>query len=315
VLARKSRRHFQGSVEGDDQDRPVARHCCRSGGRGDHLPARWPPRRRRCPSLPRGRLRPERTPDVANAFFLVDPLDGTKEFIRKGNDFTVNIGLIEGDRRRWGSSDAPALSRLFAGDVTLGLAWTADVAPGVREYLLGRRPMPGFASTATAFCAAGIEVARHARNRGLISPRSGVPTGSALDRRSRSPCWLRAKPTVSIRGPRRPWSGTPPRAMPCCVPRVGGCSTWTASHSSMASRGSSMGAFWRQRPSARRPCGLSWRSETGWDRFPANRSADHMVRRSAGLRRSRATHFEVASRSPVGRGGAMDGMVPLDAPG
>jgi 3'(2'), 5'-bisphosphate nucleotidase len=81
-----------------------------------------------------------RTPDVANAFFLVDPLDGTKEFIRKGNDFTVNIGLIEGGSPTLGVVYAPALSRLFAGDVTLGLAWTADVAPGVRDTRR-RRPI------------------------------------------------------------------------------------------------------------------------------------------------------------------------------
>ncbi len=37
-----------------------------------------------------------RVPDVTgNAFFLVDPLDGTKEFIRRREDFTVNIALVE----------------------------------------------------------------------------------------------------------------------------------------------------------------------------------------------------------------------------
>src|SRR5271168_5375055 len=34
-----------------------------------------------------------RIPDVGGTFFLVDPLDGTKEFIKHGTDFTVNIGL------------------------------------------------------------------------------------------------------------------------------------------------------------------------------------------------------------------------------
>ena len=33
-------------------------------------------------------------PELGDQFFLVDPLDGTKEFIKKGNDFTVNIALI-----------------------------------------------------------------------------------------------------------------------------------------------------------------------------------------------------------------------------
>jgi 3'(2'), 5'-bisphosphate nucleotidase len=47
-------------------------------------------------------------------FFLVDPLDGTKEFIKKGSDFTVNIALIEKERPRFGLVYAPALSLLAA---------------------------------------------------------------------------------------------------------------------------------------------------------------------------------------------------------
>src|SRR5215203_3679236 len=34
-------------------------------------------------------------PDVAGRFWLVDPLDGTKEFISRNGEFTVNIALIE----------------------------------------------------------------------------------------------------------------------------------------------------------------------------------------------------------------------------
>lgn len=74
-----------------------------------------------------------RIPEARSRFFLVDPLDGTKEFIRKGNDFTVNIGLIEDGVPTMGVVYAPALSRLFAGDTTSATAWTADVAPGVLE--------------------------------------------------------------------------------------------------------------------------------------------------------------------------------------
>ena len=35
-----------------------------------------------------------KVPDVAERFFLVDPLDGTKEFISHRDEFTVNIALI-----------------------------------------------------------------------------------------------------------------------------------------------------------------------------------------------------------------------------
>ncbi|MEL6475815.1 MAG: 3'(2'),5'-bisphosphate nucleotidase CysQ [Pseudomonadota bacterium] len=46
-------------------------------------------------------------------FFLVDPLDGTKEFVQRRGDFTVNIALIEQGRPVIGVVYAPAKGRLF----------------------------------------------------------------------------------------------------------------------------------------------------------------------------------------------------------
>ena len=65
-----------------------------------------------------------RVPDVADRFFLVDPLDGTKEFVRRGTDFTVNIGLIENGAPTLGVIYAPARNELYIGDATSGLAWS-----------------------------------------------------------------------------------------------------------------------------------------------------------------------------------------------
>lgn len=54
-------------------------------------------------------------PDISGGrFFLVDPLDGTKEFIARNNDFTVNIALIEDGRPVLGVVYAPALGMLYA---------------------------------------------------------------------------------------------------------------------------------------------------------------------------------------------------------
>lgn len=50
---------------------------------------------------------------TAQTFFLVDPLDGTKEFVRRNGEFTVNIGLIHNRNPIAGVVYAPALSRLF----------------------------------------------------------------------------------------------------------------------------------------------------------------------------------------------------------
>ena len=54
-------------------------------------------------------------PEVGERFWLVDPLDGTKEFVSRNGEFTVNIALIEDGVPVLGVVLAPALGRLFAG--------------------------------------------------------------------------------------------------------------------------------------------------------------------------------------------------------
>lgn len=53
-------------------------------------------------------------------FWLVDPLDGTKEFIKKNGEFTVNIALIEGKYPSIGIIYAPALDVFYFGCVGNG---------------------------------------------------------------------------------------------------------------------------------------------------------------------------------------------------
>jgi 3'(2'), 5'-bisphosphate nucleotidase len=53
-------------------------------------------------------------------FWLVDPLDGTKEFIKKNGEFTVNIALIESGRPTLGIVLAPASDTLWRGAAGLG---------------------------------------------------------------------------------------------------------------------------------------------------------------------------------------------------
>ena len=50
-------------------------------------------------------------------FFLVDPLDGTKEFINKSDDFTVNIALIHNKKVVFGAVGAPASGRIWNGSI------------------------------------------------------------------------------------------------------------------------------------------------------------------------------------------------------
>jgi 3'(2'), 5'-bisphosphate nucleotidase len=56
-----------------------------------------------------------RIPAHAGTFFLVDPLDGTKEFVRGGDDYTVNIALVVDGEPRLGTVFAPATGRLHGG--------------------------------------------------------------------------------------------------------------------------------------------------------------------------------------------------------
>lgn len=65
---------------------------------------------------------------AGETFLLVDPLDGTKEFLTRTDEFTVNIAVIAGNRPRAGVVYAPALGRLWLGAAGAGAAVHA-VAP------------------------------------------------------------------------------------------------------------------------------------------------------------------------------------------
>ena len=57
-----------------------------------------------------------RIPDISGGrFFLVDPLDGTKEFISRNGEFTVNIALIENGAPTVGAVHLPALDQSYWG--------------------------------------------------------------------------------------------------------------------------------------------------------------------------------------------------------
>ncbi|MGF1874436.1 3'(2'),5'-bisphosphate nucleotidase CysQ [Photobacterium frigidiphilum] len=62
------------------------------------------------------------------AFWLVDPLDGTKEFLRQNGEFTVNIALIEGGKPTLSVVHAPALNK----------SWLADGSTAWLETMSGR---------------------------------------------------------------------------------------------------------------------------------------------------------------------------------
>ncbi len=75
----------------------------------------------------------------ADVYVLVDPLDGTKEFVRRQGDFTVNIALIENGVPVRGVVFAPARNRLFQTDAA-GASHEEDLTTGLHRPLRVRVP-------------------------------------------------------------------------------------------------------------------------------------------------------------------------------
>ncbi|MBW7849532.1 MAG: 3'(2'),5'-bisphosphate nucleotidase CysQ [Rhodospirillales bacterium] len=86
-------------------------------------------------------------PSVDDRFWLVDPLDGTKEFVKRNGEFTVNIALVEHGMPVLGVVHAPALGRTFAGSVPGGAAVTE---PDGRVRLIAVRDVPDEGLTVVA---------------------------------------------------------------------------------------------------------------------------------------------------------------------
>ena len=74
-------------------------------------------------------------------FWLVDPLDGTKEFIKKRAEFTVNVALIEDGEPVFGVVLAPALDLLYWAEKGRG-AWR-EAQNGSAERIYSRAQAPG----------------------------------------------------------------------------------------------------------------------------------------------------------------------------
>lgn len=72
-------------------------------------------------------------------FWLVDPIDGTREFTNRTDEFTVNIALIENGQPVLGVVTAPALKEAYWGVIGQG-AWKRDPEGSVRELKATKPP-------------------------------------------------------------------------------------------------------------------------------------------------------------------------------
>ena len=124
------------------------------------------------------------TPSLGERFFLVDPLDGTREFVSRNGEFTINIALIERGVPKRGVVIAPALGRLWIGDGPERRAWRASLlidaaggaSPGELEPI-GVRHAPGrLVATGSRSHAAPDSEALNAR----LGVDTHLPRGSSL---------------------------------------------------------------------------------------------------------------------------------------
>jgi 3'(2'), 5'-bisphosphate nucleotidase len=88
---------------------------------------------------------PNRSPD--RRFWLVDPLDGTKEFLSRNGQFTVNIALIQGSRPILGVVHLPALGTTYTGSAPAtggaGIAMLAHRGDRPRPIACRQQPKDG----------------------------------------------------------------------------------------------------------------------------------------------------------------------------
>ncbi|MCB1929070.1 MAG: 3'(2'),5'-bisphosphate nucleotidase CysQ [Rhodocyclaceae bacterium] len=114
-------------------------------------------------------------PEIGARFWLVDPLDGTKEFINRNGEFTVNIALIEAGEPVLGVVLAPALGRLYAGARDLG-AFVED-AEGHRPIRVREAPDAGLTVVASRSHGDAEALARFLEGRRVAETRNA---GSSL---------------------------------------------------------------------------------------------------------------------------------------
>ena len=81
------------------------------------LSQRWP----NIPILSEESTEPFSQNDSFDCYWAVDPLDGTKEFIQKNGQFTINVALIDRVRPIFGIVAAPAIDLLYVGQIGSGV--------------------------------------------------------------------------------------------------------------------------------------------------------------------------------------------------
>lgn len=114
-----------------------------------------------------------RIPECGDTFFCVDPLDGTRGFATGGDEFTVNIALIEAGLPSLGVVYAPATGELYAGEP--GRAVKALCEPHTARPMTPLEPITAKASARWRIVASDFS-GRNERTADFIAALDGVAT-------------------------------------------------------------------------------------------------------------------------------------------
>jgi 3'(2'), 5'-bisphosphate nucleotidase len=110
-----------------------------------------------------------------STFWLIDPLDGTKEFVKRNGEFTVNIALIQDHAPVLGVVFSPVLDTLYAG--APGIGAFVESAEGGRRDIGVRWPAPERPSVVSS---RSHRDARLGRALERLGPHEAVAMGSSL---------------------------------------------------------------------------------------------------------------------------------------
>ena len=139
-----------------------------------------------------------------NCYWLVDPLDGTAEFVKRNGEFTVNIALIDNKQPVLGVIYAPVLDKLWTSEDKQLSTLNSQLSP---YWSAARTAHPRWTHILIRYCAPPI-------------PTSSLTRRAAA---SSSPALLKAVPMFTF-ATARPRNGTPPPPMPSSAPPVARCS-------------------------------------------------------------------------------------------
>lgn len=109
-------------------------------------------------------------------FWLVDPLDGTKEFLHQNGEFTVNIALIEKGVPTLGIIYAPALEQLYVGSREVG-SWRECADGQLTRLICQRKALSEPLRMVSSRSHPSAELEQWAREHHIIAQ---IPVGSSL---------------------------------------------------------------------------------------------------------------------------------------